>query len=211
TDRLGLFVVARLARRHDVRVSLKNSPYGGTTAVALIPGALLSEGPGAGADRALEEAEPLAELDGPVDGPIELEAPVPAPGPALAAGRPRPPETAEHTGPDALDPPVPLASRRRQPVLVSDHGRPVARPAAEPDDEDTVQRPTRPATTRSGLPLRTRRTGHRPGVARRADETPGPTPEPDPTPADDLDAEAVRTRMAALQRGWQRGREQTGT
>src|SRR5690606_30993975 len=34
---LGLFVVARLAARHGVRVQLRSSPYGGVTAVALIP------------------------------------------------------------------------------------------------------------------------------------------------------------------------------
>src|SRR5579859_1892512 len=36
-DRLGLFVVAKLAARHGIRVTLSASPYGGTTAVALIP------------------------------------------------------------------------------------------------------------------------------------------------------------------------------
>ncbi|WP_431041011.1 nitrate- and nitrite sensing domain-containing protein [Streptomyces sp. P1-3] len=55
TDRLGLFVVSRLAQRQGVRVSLQPSPYGGTTAVVLIPAKLLTEdgepdqdGPGAG-------------------------------------------------------------------------------------------------------------------------------------------------------------------
>ncbi|MGK5545152.1 sensor histidine kinase, partial [Streptomyces sp. URMC 127] len=49
TDRLGLFVVSRLARRHDVKVTLQTSPYGGTTAVVLIPLELLTEdGDGAG-------------------------------------------------------------------------------------------------------------------------------------------------------------------
>ncbi|MCD0452725.1 ATP-binding protein [Actinocorallia sp. API 0066] len=41
--RLGLFVVARLAKRHEIRVRLKPSPYGGVTAIALIPGALLAQ------------------------------------------------------------------------------------------------------------------------------------------------------------------------
>ncbi|WP_326692187.1 nitrate- and nitrite sensing domain-containing protein [Streptomyces sp. NBC_01795] len=45
TDRLGLFVVSRLAQRQGVRVSLQPSPYGGTTAVVLIPGAVLTETP----------------------------------------------------------------------------------------------------------------------------------------------------------------------
>ncbi|AJE86910.1 sensor-like histidine kinase [Streptomyces albus] len=43
TDRLGLFVVSRLAQRQNVRVSLQPSPYGGTTAVVFIPDALLTE------------------------------------------------------------------------------------------------------------------------------------------------------------------------
>ncbi|MFI0452559.1 nitrate- and nitrite sensing domain-containing protein [Actinomadura sp. 6N118] len=37
TDQLGLFVVARLAARHNIKVSLRPSPYGGTTAIVLLP------------------------------------------------------------------------------------------------------------------------------------------------------------------------------
>ncbi|MEU8798760.1 nitrate- and nitrite sensing domain-containing protein [Spirillospora sp. NPDC048819] len=37
TDQLGLFVVARLAARHDISVSLQRSPYGGVTAIVLLP------------------------------------------------------------------------------------------------------------------------------------------------------------------------------
>jgi signal transduction histidine kinase len=48
TEQLGLFVVGQLARRHGVRVVLRPSPYGGTTAVVLIPVALIVEdGPAA--------------------------------------------------------------------------------------------------------------------------------------------------------------------
>jgi signal transduction histidine kinase len=39
--RLGLFVVGRLARRHGIRVSLRVSPYGGTTGIVLLPGDLV--------------------------------------------------------------------------------------------------------------------------------------------------------------------------
>ncbi|MCM2393435.1 sensor histidine kinase [Streptomyces albipurpureus] len=45
TDRLGLFVVSRLAQRQNVRVSLQPSPYGGTTAIVFIPAALLTDAP----------------------------------------------------------------------------------------------------------------------------------------------------------------------
>ncbi|WP_326763616.1 nitrate- and nitrite sensing domain-containing protein [Streptomyces sp. NBC_01591] len=41
SDRLGLFVVSRLAVRHHIKVQLRTSAYGGTTAVVLLPTALL--------------------------------------------------------------------------------------------------------------------------------------------------------------------------
>jgi signal transduction histidine kinase len=48
TEQLGLFVVGQLARRHGIRVVLHPSPYSGTTAVAVIPSALIvEEGPAA--------------------------------------------------------------------------------------------------------------------------------------------------------------------
>ncbi|MFJ9562895.1 nitrate- and nitrite sensing domain-containing protein [Streptomyces fuscichromogenes] len=95
TDRLGLFVVSRLAQRQNVRVSLQPSPYGGTTAVVFIPDVLLTDdvpdtnGVGFRLDRGrpAREAEPdesralsPAQRTGLpaalLDGPVELEAPV---------------------------------------------------------------------------------------------------------------------------------------
>ncbi|WP_370026651.1 nitrate- and nitrite sensing domain-containing protein [Planotetraspora sp. GP83] len=43
SDRLGLFVVGQLAARYGVRVVLRNSPYGGTTAIVLVPRSLVAE------------------------------------------------------------------------------------------------------------------------------------------------------------------------
>src|SRR5215469_9093096 len=37
SDRLGLFITARLAHRHDIKVTLRSSPFGGTTAIVIIP------------------------------------------------------------------------------------------------------------------------------------------------------------------------------
>jgi signal transduction histidine kinase len=37
TQQLGLYVAARLAQRHEIRVTLRSSPFGGTTAIVLIP------------------------------------------------------------------------------------------------------------------------------------------------------------------------------
>ncbi|MFE3037929.1 nitrate- and nitrite sensing domain-containing protein [Streptomyces canus] len=98
TDRLGLFVVSRLAQRQNVRVSLQPSPYGGTTAVVFIPDALLTDdvpdtnGIGFRLDRPrpskeaeLEQAQRVSLTRGAplggmppaiLDGPVELEAPV---------------------------------------------------------------------------------------------------------------------------------------
>jgi signal transduction histidine kinase len=43
TARLGLYVVAKLAERHSIRVRLTDSPYGGTTAIVLLPATLIAE------------------------------------------------------------------------------------------------------------------------------------------------------------------------
>ncbi|MGI8330947.1 sensor histidine kinase [Actinomadura scrupuli] len=40
--RLGLFVVARLAQRHGIRVTLRRSAYGGTTAIVLLPASIVT-------------------------------------------------------------------------------------------------------------------------------------------------------------------------
>ncbi|GAA1348483.1 sensor histidine kinase [Saccharothrix algeriensis] len=51
-SRLGLFVVARLAARRGIHVELRESPYGGTLALVLIPSAIV-----AGPTSAVEPAE----------------------------------------------------------------------------------------------------------------------------------------------------------
>ncbi|MFF1699897.1 nitrate- and nitrite sensing domain-containing protein [Streptomyces sp. NPDC058257] len=101
TDRLGLFVVSRLAQRQRVRVSLQPSPYGGTTAVVFIPETLLTDdapdtngvgfrldrpqpkqavGRDASGDKQAALGQVPVQLPGLpaslLDGPVELEAPV---------------------------------------------------------------------------------------------------------------------------------------
>ncbi len=41
SEQLGLFVVSQLAKRHGIQVTLKASPYGGTSAIVLIPAHLV--------------------------------------------------------------------------------------------------------------------------------------------------------------------------
>ncbi|MEO3869809.1 nitrate- and nitrite sensing domain-containing protein [Nonomuraea sp. B12E4] len=45
SDRLGLFVVSRLAARHGIKVTLAPSPYGGLTAMVALPTSLLADQP----------------------------------------------------------------------------------------------------------------------------------------------------------------------
>ena len=56
TDQLGLLVAGQLAKRHNIQVTLRRNPYGGTTAIVLIPhGIVVAEGFGE-----LEPARALA-------------------------------------------------------------------------------------------------------------------------------------------------------
>ncbi|RMI28769.1 hypothetical protein, partial [Streptomyces triticirhizae] len=59
--------------------------------------------------------------------------------------------------------------------------------------------------TGAGLPRRVRRTAPAPERSAAG----GPAGHPEPEPAPELDAEELRSKLAALQRGWRRGREQT--
>jgi signal transduction histidine kinase len=47
SNQLGLFVVARLAAKHAITVTLRRSPYGGTSAIVLLPNAVVAAADGA--------------------------------------------------------------------------------------------------------------------------------------------------------------------
>ncbi|TGZ19270.1 hypothetical protein DV517_42430 [Streptomyces sp. S816] len=73
-DRLGLYVVGRLAARHGIDVTLRDSPYGGTTAVVLLPESILAE-PG-GTDTP-QDTEPPTALPGTRPEPGGARVPLP--------------------------------------------------------------------------------------------------------------------------------------
>ncbi|WP_345024848.1 hypothetical protein, partial [Streptomyces sedi] len=58
-----------------------------------------------------------------------------------------------------------------------------------------------------GLPRRVRRAAPAPETPPRATGVPGEHPDPEAVP--EVDADELRSRLAALQRGWRRGRQQT--
>ncbi|WNI19321.1 sensor histidine kinase [Actinacidiphila sp. ITFR-21] len=231
TDRLGLFVVSRLAQRHGVRVSLRQSPYGGTTAVVLVPAALLTEtGDDTGATRIGDGADPRRPRPA-----GDTEHTFRQWGLDGGGGEPHKEHAAHPDGPDGLpgdepgfadpdlDDPVPLPRRRSRgaPVLISDHGRPVgggAKPGGRPAPDSAPQplppvQPVRsappaqqppPAAEGAGtvLPRRVRQANLAPQLA-----TPPPSAAAHPEGIKERSADEIRDRMASIQRGWRRGRE----
>jgi signal transduction histidine kinase len=80
SEQLGLFVVRRLAERHDIRVSLRRSVYGGTTAVVLLPFGVVVRKEEAGPP--IEQASATRSLTG-----RHRLLPAIAPAPAITPGR----------------------------------------------------------------------------------------------------------------------------
>ncbi|CCK31845.1 hypothetical protein BN159_7466 [Streptomyces davaonensis JCM 4913] len=175
SDRLGLFVVSRLAARHGIKVHLRTSPYGGTTAVVLLPTALLHGGAAERSPRKAAEAPQPAEREfARVPGGGAQQEPVEAPAdrPALAASAPMAAQT-------TTDPPPPGVTALR-----------LHRPQDDSDGSDDLPRRVRQASL---APQLRRPQGEEPASA-------APSRGDDPrTP------ELVRDRMAAYRDGWARG------
>lgn len=160
--RLGLYVVARLADTLGLRVEFRASAFGGTRAVVLIPGELVT--------------------DGAVLEPVPVEVP---PLPARVRGRTLPAELPAPVEPVPVEPVPPAATPAIEPapvpVLV-----PVARPSwAVPagDHERTAE------NVQSPLPQRVRQASlaaelRTPATSPERGHTPGdPTEAPAPAPA----------------------------
>jgi len=143
TDQLGLLVAGQLARRHDIQITLRRSPYGGTTAIVLIPHSIVvAEG--------FAELEPgrAALESGPAEpgmrGPREQHGIAPGEDiEATLAHEGMPGELAEATGagrhepglpsyqaapPAAVAPPAPMVSPARVPPWAEAQHPPMAEP-----------------------------------------------------------------------------------
>ncbi|WP_425836804.1 nitrate- and nitrite sensing domain-containing protein [Streptomyces fractus] len=187
SDQLGLFVVSRLAKRHDIKVHLRTSPYGGTTAVVLLPTPLLHKdgevGPGAPEAHELSQAERrYARVPEPEAGPMNDSHPVPAPVPRPALAPSAEPESPRH-------PPGVTALRLRTPP------EPVLPEHPEQPEDDTAPLP-------DGLPHRVRQASLAPQLRERPAEPMSPARVPAP---DERTPEQVRARMASFRDGWARG------
>ncbi|MFD9025287.1 nitrate- and nitrite sensing domain-containing protein [Streptomyces parvulus] len=189
SDRLGLFVVSRLAARQDIKVHLKTSPYGGTTAVVLVPTALLHSGTAERPARAAHDAGPPDEhLHARVHDAAEPRETVTAPSdrPVLTSAVPASAETA----PDR--PPGAPALRLHLTSDVTD----------DPERGAGVGIPDR-AENADDLPRRIRQASLAPQLR---DGRPAQPARPPQVRADgERTPEAVRDRMTAYRDGWARG------
>ncbi|MFJ3808301.1 nitrate- and nitrite sensing domain-containing protein [Streptomyces sp. NPDC090073] len=211
-DRLGLYVVGRLAALHGIEVSLRDSPYGGTTAVVLLPESVLAEPEpeparaGAGVRRPATRAETgrgAGARPGP-DGTADAAAGGPATGVRAARGLPGP-----RTG-EGIAPVRELPTRKRTrprpepapagPVAERDSAAP-----APPDPAPLAQESPGPVPAAQGSPGPVPAAQGSPGPVPAARESPGPVPAAPESPAREpaaampaLPSLPSRTRQAAL-------------
>ncbi|MDA2814651.1 nitrate- and nitrite sensing domain-containing protein [Nocardiopsis sp. RSe5-2] len=207
--RLGLFVVARLAAKHDVHVQLCPSPYGGTRAVVLIPAALIADrqAPARPARRGAQERR-SARRTAP-----DLLAGAPA-----AARRPAPEPDPAHAGRQAA--PSAAPARPGAPAQSAAHARTAprdrsaaprgARPAAPAPAPHEPTAPAPPAAEdgRPALPKRRRQAGLAPQLREDPAAPPAGAAAPallEPSP------ERARAVMSAFQKGTRLGREDEHT
>ncbi|MGW0208312.1 nitrate- and nitrite sensing domain-containing protein [Streptomyces sp. NPDC003233] len=212
-DRLGLYVVGRLATRHGIEVSLTDSPYGGTTAVVLLPQGVLAEPEPREQGTAVRElpsrkrpaesgpGEPRRAPAGDPPGRNRL-ASVPAPGTGAVSG------SAAAEGPSSRAVPDPGPVRELPP----DAATPVAAAGSGAGSAPSSgERPTASAgtgpeavseapVTPPALPSRTRQAS----LVRELRDEP---PQRDAGPGREIDAEEMRAIFGAFQRGLDRGRK----
>lgn len=214
TAQLGWYVVSQLAARHNIKVTLKSSPYGGTTVVVLVPRELVRDE----SDFIEDVVPPAPPRPAPAFGiPAARRGPdtVSRRGTDTAARRGTEPAARRGTEPAArrgTEPVVPAMATGAAPPLPirTTAARPARPPAPAPDPQPAPGAAPEPergqaktgATTPSGLPLRTPQT-HLPPEMLAQPAAPSAThpPEAQPEPA-----EETRSRLAALQDGTNRGR-----
>jgi signal transduction histidine kinase len=197
SDRLGLFVVARLAVKHRIKIVMRPSPYGGITAIVLLPRAIVvnHDAPDA-SQNAMVAAAPLAAVaaaaaragpatpDPATPGPTGPPGPGTVDGPTWAAGPGTVGGPTWAAGPGAPEPTAPEPT------------------APEP----TAPQPTaaEPSGAEPGLPRRVRQASLAPQLKNGTRPPSGEAPPAAParTPAES------RSFVEALQYGWMRARSE---
>jgi signal transduction histidine kinase len=193
SDRLGLFVVSRLAARHGIKVHLRTSPYGGTTAVVLLPTALLHGGAAERSPRKTENGRPdereyarvaAAPEHDSVQAPIERPALVPLVQTAVEPPAPSSPEASANVSSET---PVNASPETPPPGVTTLR---LHRPPDDSEGSDDLPRRVRQASL--APQLREQRIEESAHVAAHQHD-------------DARTPELVRDRMAAYRDGWARG------
>ncbi|UYQ66073.1 nitrate- and nitrite sensing domain-containing protein [Streptomyces peucetius] len=228
--RLGHFVVARLAERHKIKVELRESVYGGTLAIVLVPTALLEEQDSPLMEHlksAAEEPEPSAAPAAPAVPALHAEVAEPA-APAAGAAtavrdRPHDPQGYPEYGGAGLLPAVsahpPASGSGRAPAAPAPVRTPAPAPAPEwsppqehPDpeaaspgfmDHGDPRAGSAPLTTPRVLPQRTRGASLAQQLRKEAAQAQGE--EADGESGGLSPGESARTMMA-IQQGMKRAR-----
>ncbi|GAA2878255.1 nitrate- and nitrite sensing domain-containing protein [Streptosporangium fragile] len=197
--RLGLYVVSRLAERHDIRVTFKASPYGGTTVVVLIPQELVTEQKEPEQPAGVGVPQARAASAGEMNVAAAAVAAVRDRGgdPPVADAPVRAGETAGRTATQVADTPVADAVR-------TGHAGGSAKPARAEGGASLppVLPPPDTSHTPGGLPRRVPQT-HLAAPLQEAEPAPAQSP---PADADERSPEMIRAAMASFQDGTRRGR-----
>ncbi|MFE0604520.1 nitrate- and nitrite sensing domain-containing protein [Streptomyces sp. NPDC058892] len=223
SDRLGLFVVSRLSARHDVKVHLRTSPYGGTTAVVLLPTSVLQSATSASAtSTATAVGTDDADAAGPQPGHREDSpgardrAALPSPTPAAEPGAPVQQPAAvtvvrDRARSGVRDGVRGIPARDVAPAAAADEPRPAPvaplRPRAAVGTGFRTEAAASPSASVAELPRRVRQASLVPQLR----EAPAPEEQAAGRPAGDAPGRSpqeVRDRMAAYRAGWLRGSEE---
>jgi hypothetical protein len=190
--RLGLFVVARLAARHGIAVSLRDSAYGGTRAVVLIRAEVLHEVPDP------NQPAPAAPDSNAPAGPTSMvHLPIP-----ILPDLPPLPMVASRPGEDLFRPQRPVDGPAN-----GNHAGTNGSGAHAMPDPPTVTMPVPPRwpvaplePDRPPLPQRRRQQSLAPQLRREAAD------EAEQTSSLEVTPDRARSRLSAFQRGTARGR-----
>jgi hypothetical protein len=208
SERLGLFVAGQLAARHGIRVTLRPSPFGGTSAIVLLPRQIIVpedevdawfgpdstlELPAAAANGWAHDAGPAGSREsGPgfgMTGRHRLALSSSSPGSGQADGT-------------ELDEP-PLAGTGSPFPAQAQPGSPMA--AAAASGSSRTANGTAAEETYLGLPRRIRQASLAPELSGQLGAESAARPREAAEPAA-RSPEQTGSRMLALQDGWQRGR-----
>lgn len=203
--RMGLFVVATLARRHDIRVRLRSADGGGLVATVLVPAGILVE-----------------QAPQPEPAPVAAVAPEPGPWPVPVVDAPLvlPSDVTRRAPVDEQPPDWPSEDDDERDRYCLEDDEPTERmpayqavlsqwfhtgehwPVRGGESKAPAVEPEWPAAEETGGPIAERLNGAR--TARPARPV---QPEPLDLPTLRLDPESVRGRMGRLQDGFNRARE----